>query len=272
MTKLIKCLFGGQSFTWHHIENYFYKALKINNQNCVVRVDSNGNAVAIYGSFNASNWWAKYSRQKWDLNELYSEWSRRDPKLNYYPIYLLDQDPLECILGFICSSNNNIKRIQKMMLQLCALYGEYLIDINSVPIYTFPTLEQLQKLDEIQLRKCGFGYRAKYISESIELLSRFPSLLELHNLDYDEAKRSLMTLKGVGNKVADCILLMGFGFLECVPIDVHIKRCIEVKYNIPKQTLSDSHYRKLQTILKSKWGDKAGWAHLLAFADMRSKS
>eukprot|EP00835_Amoeboradix_gromovi_P001452 NODE_66_length_23959_cov_0.323009.p7 type:complete len:273 gc:universal NODE_66_length_23959_cov_0.323009:22120-22938(+) len=260
---------GGQSFTWHRINSYFFKAIKVNNTDCIIRLDDHINPYSYFGQFDAQEWFENYTRTEYNLGEMYTKWKEMDPKLEYYDIQLLNQEPLECILGFICSSNNNIKRIQRMMQSLCTLYGTFITRIEDIDVYSFPTLEQLSKVDETTLREHGFGYRAGYITSSVKYLINNPHLLDLHKLPYLQAKQELLNLKGVGYKVADCILLMGFGFMECVPIDVHIKRCIEQRYNFPVKSLSINHYEKLQEFLQSKWGEYAGWAHLFAFADMR---
>ena len=259
-------LLGGQSFTWIQINKHFYKAIS---KDCIIKIDENAVAKPFFGEFDEMKWFENYTRSEYDVEKMYESWKIRDSKLSFHSIQLLKQEPLECILGFICSSNNNIKRIQKMMLSLCALYGTFITRVEDVDIYSFPDLEQLQKVDEMTLRKHGFGYRAKYVTDSVEYLQNNQYLLNLQDLPYIQAKQELLNLKGVGYKVADCILLMGFGFMNCVPIDVHIKRCIEQKYNVPEKPLSNGHYDKLQLILQEKWGEYAGWAHLLAFADMR---
>ncbi len=272
MGKLSLSLFGGQSFTWLHIGSSYYKAIRYDSKNCIIQVHEDSNEVkAFYGEFDPQQWINTYIRHEQDIEMMYKEWKCRDSKLSYHKIHLLNQDPLETILGFICSSNNNIKRIQKMMQTLSVLYGTYITTIEKIDVFSFPTLNQLEMVQESTLRENGFGYRAKYIADSCIILKNNPEILNLHNLTYSEAKTTLLQLKGVGYKVADCILLMGFGFMDCVPIDVHIKRCIEEKYNVPVKALSPAHYDKLQLILKDKWGDYAGWAHLLAFADMRLK-
>ncbi|PVV01028.1 hypothetical protein BB560_004570, partial [Smittium megazygosporum] len=158
---------------------------------------------------------------------------------------------LEVPLGSLCASwvkidpnfekvNNNIKRITLMIDNLCKEYGEP-IDVECKEFihnsfYSFPVLSSLSKDGvEEKLKQLGFGYRAKYIHTSAKYLSQnFSTFKEfeqiLHNSDYQEAKKHLQKLSGVGPKVADCILLIGCSRPQAIPVDTHVMQIAKRDY------------------------------------------
>ncbi|MCH5348584.1 MAG: DNA-3-methyladenine glycosylase 2 family protein [Oscillospiraceae bacterium] len=134
-------------------------------------------------------------------------------------IRLLKQDSWEALCSFIISQNNNIPRIKGIIGRLCEMYGGF-------PDYT--DMKDVQPEDLAPLRA---GFRAKYISDCVQKLNDgVISIDEVKKLPVDEARKVLMTIKGVGPKVADCALLYGMYRIECVPMDVWMKRVMEQFY------------------------------------------
>jgi len=161
--------------------------------------------------------------------ELYQEWSKRDRHFAslaqaFAGIRLVRMDPLECLISFICSSNNNIARITNMLTLLRQHYGTFLATVEGIKCYAFPTLEQLSRVEEQHLRDLGFGYRAGYVVETVKVLKRkgLDWLYKLRELSRDEAYKQLMILKGVGPKVADCVALYSLDKFDVVPVDTHV--------------------------------------------------
>ncbi len=143
-------------------------------------------------------------------------------------IRILRQDGWETLCSFIISQNNNIPRIKKIITSLCVLLGEAIGD----GIYTFPTAQKIAGAGVQALAPINSGYRAAYIYDAAKKVSEgVIDLEELPNLSYPEAKEKIKTIKGVGEKVADCVLLFGFGFLEAFPKDVWVKRVIQNYYS-----------------------------------------
>jgi len=140
---------------------------------------------------------------------------------------ILKQDGWETLCSFIISQNNNIPRIKKIIASLCVLLGEQISD----GIYSFPSADKVAKAGIEGLAPIRSGFRAKYIIDAAEKIAsgtvNFENILKL---DYIEAKKELITIKGVGEKVADCVLLFGCGFYEAFPRDVWVKRVIEKYY------------------------------------------
>lgn len=138
-------------------------------------------------------------------------------------IRILRQEPWETLCSFIISQNNNIPRIKTIISSLSRKFGT---PLNASGAFSFPTAEALAKAGEEQLRELKVGFRAAYIANAARrVASGELELDELSRLgDYDAAKAALMTLHGVGPKVADCTLLFGLGYTEAFPIDTWMKK------------------------------------------------
>lgn len=241
-----------------------------------------------------------------NLGQLYEQWSasdanfkRRAPK--FTGIRILRQDAWEALIGFICSSNNNISRISGMVHNLCLHYGPLIGHIDDVPYHDFPTPQALCKPDvEEHLRKLGFGYRAKYIAKTARIVAEekgptwledlsnpeYPqfgveptpagALLEGGREGYRKAHEELLVLQGVGPKVADCVCLFGLGWLESVPVDTHVWQIAQRDYKFGKgkhSSLTAATYVAIGNLFRKLWGKEAGWAHSVLFtADLRAFS
>jgi len=144
-----------------------------------------------------------------------------------FGIRILKQDLFETIVSFIISQSNNIPRIKKIIETLCCSYGNP-IDYNGNIYYSFPSPEMILESDLSILRA---GYRDKYIIEAAKTFVNnplFPN--ELKAASTQEAKKMLMSIQGIGNKVSDCILLFGLGKTDSFPVDVWMKRIMEKLY------------------------------------------
>lgn len=143
-------------------------------------------------------------------------------------IRILRQDKWETLISFIISQNNNIPRIKKIISSLCALLG----DPTPGGGYAFPTAEKILEAGEEGLAPIKAGFRTKYILDAAyRVYSGSIDLEHISDLSYEEAEEALMQIKGVGKKVASCVLLFGYGFLSAFPVDVWVKRVIEKYYD-----------------------------------------
>lgn len=127
-------------------------------------------------------------------------------------IRILRQDLWETVVSFIISANNNIPRIKKILSALCGVCGG------------FPGAQQLYALDMDTLRKCGTGYRDRYLHGAAEFFLEHDPLTELSGFSYAEAMNYLQQIPGAGPKVASCICLFGLGYKDAFPRDVWIRR------------------------------------------------
>lgn len=218
-----------------------------------------------------------YLHLDYDLEALYKGWSKNDKhfrkiSLLFPGIRLLRQPPLECLYSFICSTNNNIPRITKMLKVLKETYGNFLGEFDGEKYYSFPTLEQMRDIDEQFLRKEAFGYRAKFlVRTTAQLLEKEPGwLMNLRGQDRHDIQDSLCELTGVGRKVADCVALMCLDCLDVVPVDTHVFQIAMRDYSsrfhpTPAKSLTKTVYNEVGDFFRSIHGDKAGWAHSILF-------
>ncbi len=145
-------------------------------------------------------------------------------------IRILRQEPCETAISFIISSNNNIKRIKKIIEHFCSLFGREII-FEGKTFYTFPTGDELAPVTKESLAPIKAGFRDKYIADAAEkIVSGQTDFKKIALLDTENARKELMKIKGIGQKVADCILLFGFDRGEAFPKDVWIKRVMNDIY------------------------------------------
>ncbi|XP_015932595.1 N-glycosylase/DNA lyase OGG1 [Arachis duranensis] len=210
------------------------------------------------------------------LSNLWNVFSESDVRFAQLAEHLggarvLRQDPFECLIQFLCSSNNNIGRITKMVDYISSL-GTYLGTVEGFKFHAFPTLEQLSLVSEEQLRKAGFGYRAKYIVGTVSALRLKPEggeewLRSLRELDLEEVICALCTLPGVGPKVAACIALFSLDQHHAIPVDTHVWQ-IATRYLLPElagSRLTPKLCDRVAEAFVTKYGKYAGWAQTLLF-------
>ncbi len=141
-------------------------------------------------------------------------------------IRIFRQDGWETLISFIISANNNIPRIKKIIASLCELLGE---ERNG--FYCFPTPKSIVEAGIEGLAPIRAGFRAKYIYDAaLKIYSGEISLEYIKSCGYQNALNELKKIKGVGDKVANCVLLFGFGYYEAFPIDVWVKRVLAKHY------------------------------------------
>ena len=146
-------------------------------------------------------------------------------------IRILKQDFFETLISFIISQNNNIPRIKKIISSLCSNYGKQ-FEFDGQNYYSFPECKDLISLNDEDLMKCGCGFRWKYILDACQKYSnKTINYDELIEMPYDEQLSSLKQICGVGDKVANCVILFSLHNLSAFPIDVWIKKVIEKYYS-----------------------------------------
>lgn len=166
-------------------------------------------------------------------------------------------------------------RISGMVEKLCRFFGEQICTVDNQDYYSFPTIEALAGPDvESLLRKEGFGYRAGYIAKTAQKLleiggkSWLIALKKENGSTYKQARDSLMTLPGIGPKVADCICLMSLGHLEAIPVDTHIFQVACANYTphlSTQKTVTPKIHNEINSYLRELWGPLAGWAQTIIF-------
>lgn len=141
---------------------------------------------------------------------------------------ILNQEPFEMCISYIISQNNNVKRISNSINDMSNKYGKKII-FNNKEYYLFPTYDDMKNISIEELRNFKVGFRAEYIKD---FLDKYETLKDINSLNTNDALNELMTIKGIGIKVASCILLFGYKRLDTFPIDTWVKKSISELYNI----------------------------------------
>lgn len=181
---------------------------------------------------------------------------------NCFPGLRLLRQPLgETLLGFLLSSNKQIVQIKQGCEALARACGVELL----AQVHALPGWEHLAQASESELRACGIGYRAKFLAGTARRLAEEPELLaSLATLPYPEARARLLTLPGVGEKVADCVLLFGAGRYEAFPIDAWVARVLAERYELTGWAPA-----QLRQFARAHFGPLAGLAQQYLFAAER---
>lgn len=235
-----------------------------------------------------------YFRLESDAVELYRQWTETQDRMakiiTQLPgLRIIRQDPVECLFAFICSSNNNIQRIQQMVDKLKATYGSLLYTDASAAdaqeamtayrpheFYAFPSVETLAaKAEDATLRSLGFGYRAPFVVKTSQQLLALGGAVYLEQirdspaLTESEYQAKLMVFAGVGRKVADCVGLFSLDKLEAIPVDTHVWQiaCREFDPALQQvKSLTPCVYARVGSHFRTRFAPYAGWAHSVLFA------
>lgn len=168
-------------------------------------------------------------------------------------------DEWECLISYILATYANIPRIMKMVDSVASEYGRKI----APGVHAFPERRLLAKASVGELAKLGLGYRAKYVHLACREIDE-PALAEMMETPYESLRTGLIELPGVGEKVADCVSLFGFGRLESFPIDVWIQRALLRLYGVK------GSYPKLRHFAIRKFGCFAGYAQEYLFHNERT--
>ena len=183
-----------------------------------------------------NNIWIPYFDLYRDYKKINEEIIKADPRLKeiidkYNGIRILNQDFTETLISFIISQNKNITHIKQLIRNLSVSHGIYIGSFDGRRYYSFPELSELEKISEEEFRDLKVGFRAPYLCDAVRRLSSGGITEQmLKGMTYEEAKEKLKTIKGVGDKVANCVLLFSLGFRSAFPVDIWIKRVTEKMY------------------------------------------
>lgn len=260
----------GQCFRWNKESNGSYTGIFKSN---VMNVKKENDIIIFKGicQNNIKEEVEEYFDLNRDYKEIKEELSKIDKNMKISVEYgqgirLLNQDLWETIISFIISANNNIPRIKGIIERISKKYGRK-IEFEGKEYYTFPTPEELSKATVEDLRTLGLGFRDQRVYETTKLiLTKKVNLEELKKeKDSKKIKQILLTMPGVGPKVADCILL--FSTLKCLdvfPIDVWVRRVMnELYFNLPDETKLKRE--QIEILATQKYGNLAGLAQQYLF-------
>lgn len=177
---------------------------------------------------------------------------------------MIKQNPLECIISYIISQNNSVRNITKSLNLISEYFGEKVIYKENI-YYLFPKLDKLIKLKEEDFRLCKVGFRDKYLVNIIKsIYNNELDLEKIKEMDSNEALEYLKSFKGIGTKVASCILLFSYQKFDVFPVDTWVKKFMKEYYNIE----GEDNIRKY---CKETFNEYSGLAIQYMFNGMRNK-
>ncbi|MFC7079960.1 DNA-3-methyladenine glycosylase family protein [Halorussus caseinilyticus] len=191
-----------------------------------------------------------------------------DARDAYRGLRIVDDPFFPCLVSFICSAQMRVGRIHGMQTALAREFGET-VRFDGETYHGFPTPDRLARATEDELRELGLGYRAPYVRRSAELVASGEATSEdVRGLDYADAREAMQTFVGVGDKVADCVLLFSLGYLEAVPLDTWIQTAIADYY----PDCEKGSYAETSDAIRAAFGGEfAGYAQTYVFHYLRNR-
>ena len=272
---------SGQMFLWEKYKNSWYGTYA----NYILKFSITKDEVEFCSTPKFDNWEYFIFRLDDDIRNIFSNFSNDIILLKllkrYTGLRLIRQDPHQCMISFACSSNTNISMIRRMLKNLSMKFG-IKTRIDNKIFFTFPTMKNLYKASINELCSCSVGYRAKTIKSIAEkIVTGSLTIDELDRSKYDDARKTLTSIYGIGNKIADCILLFSLEKTEAFPIDVWMGRAIfmyykrlihnrKVTFMNGNKNLSDDQYSVLSEIMRNHFGKYGGYAQQYLFYHIRN--
>ena len=254
---------SGQVFLWKKNKEFWNGV----NGNDVLRVDENGNINSY------QNYKVDFFRQNDNLEKIIKSISKdKTVKMavkKFQGLRILRQDPFQCLISFIVSSNSNIPKIKNNLEKISKKFGKK-IKYHNQEFFLFPNPKKLAKASINEITSCGVGYRAKFIKEAAKIIDLKEIDFDyLKKCNYQDAKENICQIPGVGGKVADCVLLFSLDKLEAVPLDRWIIRILEKyylkKFKITTKTITEKQYNILHKKIVNYFGPYAGYSQQFLF-------
>jgi len=254
---------SGQVFLWEKQGVDWYG---INGQD-ILKIDKNGMIKSI------RNRKINFFRKDDDMEEIIKSISKdkivKKAVKEYEGLRIFKQDPFQCMISFIISSNSNIQKIKNNLEKITKKFGTK-IKIGNKEFFIFPKPEKIAKATIDEIKSCGVGYRAPFIKEAAKMVVLKKIDFEyLKKCDYHEAKKNMCLVPGIGNKVADCIMLFSLNKLESFPLDTWMIKILEKYYSkefkIEIKTITQKQYELLHEKIVNYFGPYCGYAQQYLF-------
>lgn len=255
----------GQFFRYKKIDNFYY----VQSRNLLFKIKQDNNLLSYKFAKNNLENEQEFIKHFFNLNQNLKEIQKQIEKdkhiksaiKKFQGLRLINQDPWECAISYICSSAANIPKIQLNINLLSKTFGKP-IQLDNFKSHTFPEPGTINNLEKIQ--SCKVGFRTKFILEANQNLKQIHSLKQAN---YKEAKQQLMKNLGIGEKVADCICLFSLNKSEAFPVDTWVTKVMNLLYLKDEKNKS-----KISEFARNYFGDYAGYAQEYLFYAMRLKS
>lgn len=260
----------GQCFRWKKEGDYYIGVIK----DRVIKIRQDGDY--IYVESNKEEEIKEAINKYFGLDNDYEAIENRISKVDKYVekalkntsgLRHLNQDFFETIISYIISANNNIPRISKSVEEISRRFGQKVI-FNDKEYYLFPTPEQLKDVSIEEYRKCGVGFRDKYIFNTVKAINEKKFAIDnIEDIETKKLRKSLLSLMGIGPKVADCILLFSCSRQEVFPIDVWVERVMKKLYFNGE----DVSKKEILEYATKNFGNDAGIIQQHLFYNIREK-
>ena len=260
-------LLGGQAFNFDFDGEYFHGFT----QDKVIKIKKDGDEVCwqTYPENDDINFLRKYLRLDVDypkiLKTIQKDHYIKSAIRKYPHLRLLRQDFEQTLFSFILSTNNNIRSIRKLIRSMSQKFGKF-VTVNGKKIFLFPKTETIANAKLEELLKCKLGFRAKFLKGAAQYLSRTNLSKKIQNYSEADARNALKEIKGVGNKITDCVLVFSLGFNNVTPLDIWAKRVLTKFYNLnPKMK-----YEDMQKWIDNYFEGYAAWAGQFLYEYIRT--
>ena len=254
---------SGQVFLWRKNNEFWYG---VNGQD-ILEVNKNGKIKSL------KNYKTDFFRNNDDFDKIIKSISKdkivKKAVRKYPGLRIIKQDPFQCLISFIVSSNSNIQKIKTNLENISQKFGEK-VEYKDQEFFLFPDANRLSKASITEIKNCGVGYRAKFIKEASKIfVSEKITFDDLKSSNYYDAKKKIRIIPGIGNKVADCILLFSLDKLESFPLDRWMIRILEKyyskKFQIDTKAITEKQYDILHEKIVDYFGPYAGYAQQFLF-------
>ena len=254
---------SGQVFLWKKNNLNWYG---INGQD-ILKITNSGNVKSY------QNVKTDFFRKKDDIEKIIKSISKdsitKKAVKQYLGLRILEQDPFQCLISFIVSSNSNIQKIKNSLEHISKKFGKK-VKFENQEFFLFPEPKKLANATIDEIKMCGVGYRSRFIKEAAKIVVKKEiNFGYLKKSSYQNAKEEICQIPGIGNKVADCILLFSLNKLESFPLDRWMIRILEKyyshKFQLETKTITEKQYEILHEKIVNHFGPFAGYAQQFLF-------
>ena len=257
---------SGQVFLWRKIGESWYG---VDGQN-VIRLNQ---AEVLSGPA------ADFARCDDDMDGIIRSVSRdtvvRDAVAKYPGLRIFRQDPFQCLISFVVSSNSSIQKIRTCLDKLCRMYGDCLA-VDGEEFFVFPRPERLAGATAGEIGRCGTGYRSGFVRDAARMVASGDiDLQELRGMEYAQARDTVCAVPGVGYKVADCVMLFSLEKPEAFPIDRWTTKILRdyypERFSLGAKTITQLQYSRIHEEIVDYFGPYAGYAQQFLFKMERER-
>lgn len=269
-------LTSGQAFRWRLDSDGFWSA-PVKGQVIRIREDDSGFLWQTYPEPANYAILEEYFRLDDDVEAAYKAISEADERIaglveKYKGLRFLRQDPEECLLSFVCSAANSIPRIMCSVEALSERYGGFIAEVGARRQFSFPGAQVIAEAKPDDLANtCSLGFRGLNLKGVANQVAQKPVdwLISLRDRSYEEARMELMTLRGIGPKISDCVCLFALNKDESVPVDTHVRQIAARLYlpDMKAKSVTAGVYERVIRVFQERFGKYAGWAQQFLYME-----